>query len=441
MHSMTLLDESINPGAQYNPGTGMPSSTGASSSTNKPSVSATTNKPLTGDKSSTTDTPTVTDEMFTTITPLIDGITLDDDKQPPTQTSFPKWHRPAHAVLSTNELLCNIIAHLPLEDIVAATGICKSWRNAMAADLAVQQALFLKPVELSEVLVETRQLLALGESETIDIDRCTVVGQLNPFAEKMCGSIKFRAAQSHKLALPRYDWRGCFQERLTVSGDLHPKGIWRDMFITQPPCIRVHVKIYELRTQDIDGFYVYSGMQTVVDEVNEELNLVECSDGVKLGDLYDYIHTYHRSCAELSVRTTVRKYVTECTKLPDRTSCIFRNGQVRLPEQLSDLPDVDCDAFGGDFDYHSTWGSWKFMDMEEHWPESYYERYDDARDDDQSYSGDGGEQESDGELDDEDEHDKDVHEGEVWKYNDDENGRRIPRVNVYLPLRRDTAAI
>jgi hypothetical protein len=111
-------------------------------------------------------------------------MTLDNAIHPaPTETASPRWHRAAHAVLSTNELLCNIIARLPLKDIIAATGICKAWRDAMAADPSVQQALFLRPVKLSEVLVENRQLLALGGSETINIDKCTVVGQLHPFAE------------------------------------------------------------------------------------------------------------------------------------------------------------------------------------------------------------------------------------------------------------------
>jgi hypothetical protein len=355
----------------------------------------------------------------------------------PTEGSSPKWHRAAHAVLSTNELLCNIIAHLPLKDIVAATGICKSWCNAMAADLAVQQALFLKPVELSEVLVETRQLLALGESETVNIDRCTVVGRLNPLAEKMCGSIKFRAAQSHVLPLPRYCWLGCDREPPAVFGDLHPKGIWRGMFVTQPPCIRVHVKIYELRTEDLCGVYGYpdQATQTVVQEVNEELNLLERSDGVKLGDLYDYLHGYHWPYAKHSVRTTIRKYVSEQTNLPDRTSCVVRNGQVSLPEQLPDLPDVGCDAFGGNFDYANECGSWRFEDRQVNRPQHYYMRYDFSRDDDQSSSSSSGgiSQESDGELDDEDGH-------EVEAY-DEEGGRLFrprPRVNVYMPSRKHT---
>jgi hypothetical protein len=36
----------------------------------------------------------------------------------------PTSHQAAHAVFNTNELLCDIIVRLPLEDIFHATGVC-----------------------------------------------------------------------------------------------------------------------------------------------------------------------------------------------------------------------------------------------------------------------------------------------------------------------------
>jgi hypothetical protein len=375
--------------------------------------------------------------------PLTERLALKDSTQSPAEIHSPKWHRAAHAVLSTNELLCNIIAHLPLKDIVAATGICKSWRNAMAADLAVQQALFLKPVELSEVLVETRQLLALGESETVNIDRCTVVGQLNPLAEKMCGSIKFRAAQSQVMPLPRQCWRGSDRECLARFGDNHPDGIWREMFITQPPCIRVHVKIYELRTEDILGIYGSKGTQKVVEEVNEKANLLERSDGVKLGDLYDFIFAYHH-WETRSVRTTVRRYVAENIDLPDRTSCMVRNGKVRLPTQLPDLPDVDCDAFGGNFEYDSTRESWALIHREQSWPNGGDEGSDSDDEDPgyHDYDYDEHATEHEGRVELNDEYGLDEDEDEFQAYYDNEEAKRLspkrPRINAIMLSRKHT---
>ena len=276
----------------------------------------------------TSATPTTTDEPSVTDTSSVPRMTLDNAMHStPTETTSPKWHRAAHAVLSTNELLCNIITHLPFKDIVAATGICKAWRSAIAADLAVQQALFLRPVEVKEVLVVDRLLLALDKPESIDIDRCTVVGQLHPFAEKFCGSIKFRAAQSHALPLPRGRWRGCYMEGVSIFGHDHLDGSWRDMFLTQPPCTRAYIEVYQLISWNYNR-------PRYVEPLGPGFSL-ENDHGVKLGELYDHIACRCRQ-PRLSVRTTVRKYVVEQIDCSDRTKCVVRNGQICWPEQLPD---------------------------------------------------------------------------------------------------------
>jgi hypothetical protein len=58
----------------------------------------------------------------------------------------------ANAVLSTAEMLSNIIYRLPFTDIVASTGVCHFWRNAVAADELIQKALFLSPEDVCRVL-------------------------------------------------------------------------------------------------------------------------------------------------------------------------------------------------------------------------------------------------------------------------------------------------
>jgi len=202
------------------------------------------------------------------------------------------------------------------------------------------------------------------------------------------------------------------------------------------------VEVYERRIQDVDGDQDVR-RQIVIQPVNEGFDL-ERGDGVKLGDLYDYVHRYHYDCQfweTLSVRTSIRKYVTETTDLPDRTSCIVRNGEVRLPDSPPDLPDAERDAFGGDFDYSSERGSWADEDGDQHMSEKHYDRYstsDDPFEDwipgDSSYDS---EQEGDGELDDEDGHAGDAYDDD--DQDDDESRRtplQIPRVNVYMPSRK-----
>jgi hypothetical protein len=45
----------------------------------------------------------------------------------------------AHAVLFTNELLCDIMARLPLQDVVATTGVCRFWRDALKPSSAAHK--------------------------------------------------------------------------------------------------------------------------------------------------------------------------------------------------------------------------------------------------------------------------------------------------------------
>ena len=97
----------------------------------------------------------------------------------------------------------------------------REWEAARLRD-AFTTWLHLRPAVSS---VKTRQLLDFGESETISIDECTVVGRFNPFAEKLCGSSKFRAAQFQELLLPDHRWWGCDREPPVVFGGLHLLGI------------------------------------------------------------------------------------------------------------------------------------------------------------------------------------------------------------------------
>jgi hypothetical protein len=292
-------------------------------------------------------------------------------------------------------------------------------------------------------LVESRQLLALGEPKKINIDKCTVVGRLNPFAEKLCGSIKFRAAQSHSQSLPFGRWRGYDREPCASFGDRHPAGKWREMFITQPPCIHVHIDVYTLYEESCyssdRGSQEPMGYREVAQTVNHGFDL-ERDDGVKLGDLYDYIYS-QRFYYPLSIRTTIRKYASGHMELPDRTLCVVHNGIIRLPEQSPHVPDDDCDAFGGNSDDYVDSGSW----ASKREPVVFERWWEHPCEDDYFFlhelSEFDSEEEGDGELDD----GADGHggNGDGEEEDDDDSecrylSLRAPRVNAYMSLRNGT---
>lgn len=168
-------------------------------------------------------------------------------------------HLAAHAILFTNELLCDIVVRLPLHDIVAATGVCRQWKQALAADHSIQRALFLRPERISEVLATERWVNIL--KNPIPLARCKMIGTLHPILDRICG-----------YALPSGELK---QKRAFCLQPFdHPEGTWRNMYATQPPA---HTVSLAMRTRVRKDF----GMP-----VRE---ILEDSDGVKIGQVYDLI--------------------------------------------------------------------------------------------------------------------------------------------------------
>jgi hypothetical protein len=161
-----------------------------------------------------------------------------------------------------------------------------------------------------------------------------------------------------------------------------------------------------------------------VEDVNSGFSL-ENEGGVKLGELYEYIVS---TCpwTGYSVRTTIRKYVSEQIDGSDRTECMVQKGKVCWPEQLPDSPSTDCDAFGNPPDHIATRGSWS----------RYHYTDESSEDDDSEKEGDGEREGTDDDAEDEDEGD-----GDEADSDDDEwwTPRLLPpRVNAYMLSRATT---
>jgi hypothetical protein len=130
----------------------------------------------------------------------------------PSSRPQPSTRKPSqnatHAVLFTPELLCNITLHLPLEDVVTTTGVCHFWRDATAADPAVQKALFLCPENVRRMLVFPPTGLDLERAfsdfktgDTIPDDLSYTIGRLHPFLHRICGVFNTRKYRP-------IDWEG-----------------------------------------------------------------------------------------------------------------------------------------------------------------------------------------------------------------------------------------
>jgi hypothetical protein len=166
----------------------------------------------------------------------------------------PTSHHATHAVLNTKELLCGIIIRLPFEDIVVATGVCKTWREVLKDNVAIQQALFLTPTEITDIVSET-ECLSMS-LEDIPRDQYCIIAKFNSRFVDLW--MRTKSADGTGSGVTRFIPQ---PQRTLLS---HPSGLWRDMFVTQPP---------------IKAFFLRTG--------NTEFKCFRCETGIKMGELYD----------------------------------------------------------------------------------------------------------------------------------------------------------
>ncbi|KAM0693768.1 hypothetical protein Q7P36_007025 [Cladosporium allicinum] len=188
-----------------------------------------------------------------------------------TSTTPPTIYKAAHAVLNTNELLCEIIGHLPLESIVATTGVCKTWRAALKASAAIQQALFLAPTNISRITTSKADFSE--RVEAIPGERCVVIGEVHPSLARICGPVS-----SNSVHLPRTN---PFQVKGTTPREPfeHPAGLWQNMLMTQPPTSHVDICLYANRP-------MFTHLRGTRDCASYPL---QCDEGIRMGQLYDFI--------------------------------------------------------------------------------------------------------------------------------------------------------
>lgn len=226
----------------------------------------------------------------------------------------PNSYQAAHAVLNTNELLCDIVVRLSMIDIVVTTGVCKTWRKALKESVAIRQVMFLAPVDISDICSEMDCLSM--EVEDIPRDQYTIVGELHSYVPE----------RWNKTIFGSESWR---------SISKRPFDIWADMFVTQPPS---KTFILTLRLQNDD-----------TGEISFKKLDFTCETGVKVGELHDFCRSEFRRMFDRAVSSAVRPngFVQEAHadnhqggRWEVRDGKVCRQSQLRL----ADPPDPDSSS-------------------------------------------------------------------------------------------------
>lgn len=141
----------------------------------------------------------------------------------------------AHAALFTRELLCNIIGRLPLQGILAATGVCQEWRAALVSDPNIREDLFLKPANVRLVLADSKYMR--NKEQLIPLDECAILGTALPFLHRIFDMVSFATGNYLFISSVMMSLKGPDPMRRMPSSAFDvANNFWNDMFITQPPC-------------------------------------------------------------------------------------------------------------------------------------------------------------------------------------------------------------
>jgi hypothetical protein len=274
----------------------------------------------------------------------------------------PNLHQAAHAVFNTNELLCGIIARLPFKDIVVTTGVCKTWRKALKDNVAIQQALFLTPMDVVDIISEVRCLSM--RLELIPLHQYSIVGETH----SQLPDLEYTSTKED--VLEKLSSRQLFK---------HPLGCWRDLFVTQPPATTVGVSVFPALHGD-SSFMIQSEKM--------EFN---CETGVKMGELHDFCQSMLRSNPQATSINTSPEGFMSPERNPHslgggrwdvRDGKVCRQTQLRLaelPDSVTSSDESDSSDDDRDDDYDTDEIEEERYEARCAWLENTYEgEYDDG---------------------------------------------------------------
>ncbi|KAK8155192.1 hypothetical protein BKA80DRAFT_313232 [Phyllosticta citrichinensis] len=179
----------------------------------------------------------------------------------------------AHQVLSTIELLEQVLLQLPFQSLISAHQVCHIWNATIRHSTTLQRELFLAPVPCRRGKHQNASLkdVPLNHGDLKKSPRI-VKPQLNKLLAK-----KFRLGI---LNDPEEDYDGGYMPMVSYGGDTILRGdrahdpkeaSWRKMLITQPPARRVEIAV----------FHVEDGL-TEKDCVSDE-------EGVRMGQMVEWV--------------------------------------------------------------------------------------------------------------------------------------------------------
>jgi hypothetical protein len=260
---------------------------------------------------------------------------MDPKREPPSSVSY----KAAHAVLNIHELLHGILVRLPLKDLVVATGVCQTWRK-LKDNLAIQKAMFLSPVDISDIMANTDLCLSM-RLEDVPRSQYSIVGEahdaLADFSSSDLQGVS-DTGQYHQSLRQVFRAKSLFQ---------HPLGCWREMFTSQPPTTSVSIVLSPFFDSRHKG---------------KSKKVFQCDTSVKMGPLHEFCRDVLRSNSWAESCYAVPKGFVSLKDVPDLSGGRWdvRQGRIHRQTQLQrDSPEEENSS----------------DDDDEMWDDETYNRY------------------------------------------------------------------
>jgi hypothetical protein len=192
-------------------------------------------------------------------------------------------HEATHAVFNTYELLCNIVGRMPMKDIISATNVSRTWRNALKADIAIQRSVMRIPAPIREI--ETKLDCAGMRIEDLPSDQFEIVVDINPYMTRICDAPG--PWRPHDMTEDHWEM---LARKSSTPTPKRPAGAWAATFITQPPVKKVLMMVFPGAQSDrckLSNFVHYPPVRR---------SLIKCDGGVTMDKLAAFIRSYRLEC-------------------------------------------------------------------------------------------------------------------------------------------------
>lgn len=179
-------------------------------------------------------------------------------------------------VLVLPELLSIIFTSLDFKELIRANHVCQAWKATITEDAGAQETLFLRTKPITRVIDPGQGSSRFARDPDRAPADCDIIVQVNPLLGVLQHDLDPEDGDPY-ADLISLDWKVRRPRQLFLD----TRGMWRSMFVTQPPC-----KEFKPMKTAFGGF-TREALFDLGMIIPDDDDVVRDEDGVRLGMVVD----------------------------------------------------------------------------------------------------------------------------------------------------------